>query len=115
MFGQDSSNPKLQSLLEDLKRKKRLNVQGVWLPDEDTIEKISEIGDPAAIPALEQALAQTRKFQVMAEGLSNVADPTAPGSASPMLVALLAQQTARKIEDAMSKCRGGSKKGGNDV
>ncbi len=37
MFGQDNSNPKLQSLQEDLKRKKRLNVQGVWLPDEDTI------------------------------------------------------------------------------
>jgi len=94
----------LEALIRDLKTKTRLNVGGESLPDEAIVEQLGELSDPSALPELQEALQRTRRFEAMWRRLDSAVDPTSPGSAGPMLAAMLAQQTARKIEAAIAKC-----------
>ena len=97
----------LQTLLQDLETKTRLNVGGGSLPDEGIVKQIGELHDPAALPALYAALERVWNFESLSRRLESGVNPTVPGSASFLLGEILAKQTAETIEAAIAKCKVG--------
>ena len=95
----------LLDLLADLERRRVMELRGEWLPDSSVVRRIGELGDPAAVPALESALGRAKRLKALCGGAQGGMSPTEPGSASPLMAAALADQTIRDIEEALAKCR----------
>ena len=95
----------LSMLISELKTKSSLNLQGEGLPDEQTVIKIGKIGNPEAIPHLEEALLRAKRLKALCEKSKGQMNSGQAGSASPFLAAMLAEQTIRAIQDAIAKCR----------
>ena len=94
----------LAELISDLKTKSSLAIQGVRLPDEKTVRHIGEIGSREALPHLEEALRQARQFKSLCENMQSQMNTGAAGSASPYLAAMLAEQSIKAVQEAISKC-----------
>ena len=95
----------LTALISELKTKSSMNVKGEQLPDEQTVEKIGRTGSPEAIPHLEEALRQAKRFKALCEKLQTQMASGEAGSASPFLAAMLAEQSIRALQAALAKCR----------
>jgi hypothetical protein len=94
----------LSDLLADLERSKVMELRGEWLPDSSVVIRIGELGDPGAVPALERSLERAKRLRALCEAAQSGMSPTEPGSASPFLAAILAEQTIRDLEEALAKC-----------
>ncbi len=96
---------KIENLLRELETKTQLSVGGESLPDEGVVRQLADLSDPFAVPALLRALERARRFGAMCRRLESTIDPTTRGSASPLLAAMLAQQTEGTIKAALAKCQ----------
>ena len=109
LFGKgiDIKNPELKTLLQELQCISHPDFHKVRLPEDEVIEKIGKIGDPAAVPALEKALAYTRKYKNVLETLRQDPnyDPSAQGSGSLVIQIKLAEQTIHKLQDAIARSK----------
>ena len=101
------ANRELAGLLRELQCISRTRFAEVRLPKESVIERISEIADSSAVPALEKALADMRKYKHVLETLHSDPhfDASAPGSASVVIMIKLADQLIEKTKCAITSCR----------
>lgn len=101
------ANQELTGLLGELQCISRTDFEDVKLPEESVIDRISEIGDSSAVPALEKALADMHKYKHVLETLRNRPDfdASAPGSANFVIMIQFANQLIKKTECAITSCR----------
>ena len=95
----------LAALISELKTKSSMTIQGAKLPDAQIVIKIGETNSRDALPHLEEALRQAEQIKKICQNNQRQANTGSAGSASPFIAAMLAEQTIRTIQDAISKCR----------
>jgi len=98
-------DPTLAVLISDLKTQSPLSFQGEQLPDEKIVMKIGETANLEAIPPLEEALLRAQRIKILCENLQSRINSGAATSASPFLTAMLAEQSMRAINKAITRCQ----------